>query len=98
MVHWLGLGKVRHLAVGDLRVQHHARSGNIRVSKMSGLDNHKPSTLGRNHCCVARKRVIGPLSLMMAGRDECRWVVLCRRVDFVGHQELVQNTATHGQK
>ena len=29
MVHGLGLGKVRHLAVGDLWVQHHARSGKI---------------------------------------------------------------------
>ena len=38
-VHRLGLGKVRHLAVGDLWVQHHARSGKSRVSKMSGLDN-----------------------------------------------------------
>ena len=33
MVHRLGLGKVRHLAVGDVWVQHHARSGKIRVSK-----------------------------------------------------------------
>ena len=27
MVHRLGSGKVRHLAVGDLWVQHHVRSG-----------------------------------------------------------------------
>ena len=33
MVHRLGLGRVRHLAV----VQRHVRSGKIRVSKMSGL-------------------------------------------------------------
>ena len=39
MVHRLGLGKVRHLAVGDLWVQHHVRSEKIRVSKMSGLEN-----------------------------------------------------------
>ena len=39
MVHWLGLGKVRHLAVGDLWVQYHARSEKIGVSKMSGLEN-----------------------------------------------------------
>ena len=26
-------------AVGDLRVQNHARSGKVRVSKMSGLEN-----------------------------------------------------------
>ena len=32
MVHRLGLGKVRHLAVGGLWVQHHARSGKFRVS------------------------------------------------------------------
>ena len=34
----------------------------------------------------------------MTSRDESRWVVLCRGVDFVGHHELVQNTAMHGQK
>ena len=39
MVHRLGLGKVRHLAVGDPWVQHHVRSRTIRVSKMSGLEN-----------------------------------------------------------
>ena len=39
MVHRLGLGKVRHLAVGDLWVQHHVHSGKIRVAKMSGLEN-----------------------------------------------------------
>ena len=38
-VHLLGLGKVRHQAVGDLWIQHHVRSGKIRVSKMSGLEN-----------------------------------------------------------
>ena len=39
MVHRLELGKVRHLAVGDLWVQHHVRSEKIRVSQMSGLEN-----------------------------------------------------------
>ena len=39
MVHRLGLGTVRHLAVGDLWIQHHVRSGRIRVSEMSGLEN-----------------------------------------------------------
>ena len=43
---------------------------------------HKPSVLGRNHCCATRKLAIGSLSLMMASRDECRWVALCRGVDF----------------
>ena len=33
MVHRLGLGNFRHLAVGDLWVQHHARSGKIRLSQ-----------------------------------------------------------------
>ena len=32
MVHRLGLGTVRHLALGDLWVQHHVRSGKIRAS------------------------------------------------------------------
>ena len=38
MVHRLGLGKVRLLAVGDLWIQHHVRSGKIRAS-MSRLEN-----------------------------------------------------------
>ena len=38
MVHQLGSGEVQHLAVGDLWVQHHVRSGKIRVSKMSGVE------------------------------------------------------------
>ena len=54
MVHRLGLGKVRHLAVGDLSVQHHVRSGKIRVSKMSGLEN--PS--------AAQTKYIGPEPLL----------------------------------
>ena len=45
MVHRLGFGKVRHLAVGDRCVQHHVRSGKIRVSKMSGLENLGPEPL-----------------------------------------------------
>ena len=36
--HRLGLGTGRHLAVGDLWVQRHVRSGKIRVSKMSGSE------------------------------------------------------------
>ena len=43
-VHRLGLGKVRHLAVGDLWVQHHVRSEKIRVSKMSGFSNPSSCT------------------------------------------------------
>ena len=85
MVHRLGLGKVRHLAVGDLWVQHHARSGKIRVSQMSGLENPNnaqtkylwPEPLLRH-----TKACNWSLLLMMASRDECRWVVLCRGVDF----------------
>ena len=30
---------------------------------------------------------------MMASHDECRWMVLSRGVDFVGHQESVQRVA-----
>ena len=56
---------------------------------------HKPSILVQNRCCAIRKRAIGSLSLMMADRDECRWVVLCRGV---GHQEFVQRIVTHEQK
>ena len=73
MVHRPGLGKVRHLVVGDLRVQHHARSGKFEFPKCQVWRiraMHKPSILGRNHC------------LCHTSRDECRWVALCRGVDF----------------
>ena len=63
MVHRLGLGKVRHLAVGDLWVQHHARSGKIRVSKMSGLEN--PSD--------AQTKYLGPEPLLRHTKA-CNWV------------------------
>ena len=85
MVHRPGLGKLRHLVVGDLRVQHHVRSGKFEFPKCQVWRiraMHKPSILGRNHCCATRKLAIGSLSLMMASRDECRWVALCRGVDF----------------
>ena len=39
MVHRVGLGKVRHLVVGDMWVQHPVRSGKMRVSQMSGMEN-----------------------------------------------------------
>ena len=68
MVHRLGLGKVRHLAVGDLWVQHHARSGNIRDSNMSELENPSDAQtkyFGLEQCCATRKRVIGLLSLVV---------------------------------
>ena len=64
-VHRLGSGKVRHLVVGDLWVQHHVRS----VINSSLQECHcrrlrvmpKKSTLGQNHCCAIRKREIGYL-------------------------------------
>ena len=101
MVHRLGLGTVRHLAVGELWVQHHARSGKIDFPRCHDWRirvMHKSSILGRKHCCATRRRAIGTLSLMMTSRDECRWVVLCRGVDFLGHQGLVQDIVKHGQK
>ena len=65
MVHRLGLGKVSTFGCWKSMVQHHVRSGKIRVSKMSGLENlsDAQSTLGQNHCCATRKRVIGYLSM-----------------------------------
>ena len=62
MDHRLGLGKVRHLAVGDLRIQHHVRSWKIRVSKMSGLEN--PSDAQTKH--------LGSESLLRHTK-ECNW-------------------------
>ena len=63
MVHRLGLGKVRHLAVGDLWIQHHVRSGKIRVSKNSGLEN--PSD--------AQTKYLGPEPLQRRTKA-CHWV------------------------
>ena len=63
IVHRLGLGKVRHLAVGDLWVQHHVRSGKIQVSKMSGLEN--PSD--------AQTKYLGPEPLLRHTKA-CNWV------------------------
>ena len=62
-VHQLGLGKVRHLAVGDLWVQQHFRSGKIRVSRMSGLEN--PSD--------AQTKYLGPEPLLRHTKA-CNWV------------------------
>ena len=70
MFHRLRLGKVRHLAVGDLRIQHHVRSGKIRVSKCQGWRirvMHKQSASDQNHNCAIRKRVSGFLSM-----EECK--------------------------
>ena len=90
MTHRFGVGKVRH---GDLWVQHHARSGKFEFPNFQGWTiraMHKPSILGRHHCCATRKRAIGSLSLMMTSRDECRGVAHRQDVDFV------QNIAMHG--
>ena len=63
MVHRLGLGKVRHSAVGDLWIQHHVRSGKIRVSKMSGLE--KPSD--------AQTKYLGPEPLQRHAKAKVSW-------------------------
>ena len=65
MVHPLGLKKVRHLALGDLWVRRHARSGKIRVSNMSGLDN--PSD--------AQTKYLGPEPLLRCAKT-CNWVLV----------------------
>ena len=69
MVHRLGLGKVRHLNVGDLCIQRRVRSGKIRVSKMSGLEN--PSD--------ARTKYFGPESLQRHTKA-CNWVLVDGKV------------------
>ena len=65
MVHRLRLGKVRHLAVGDLWSQHHVRSGKIRVSKMSGLES--PSD--------PQTKYLGPEPLQRHTKA-CNWVLV----------------------
>ena len=62
MYHRLGLGKSPTLAVGDLWVQHHVRSGKTRVSKISGLEN--PSD--------AHTKYLGPEPLLRHARA-CNW-------------------------
>ena len=39
MVHRLGLGRVRHLATGDLWMQQHVREGRISICKVLGTEN-----------------------------------------------------------
>ena len=51
MVHRLGLGKVRHVAVGDARVQHHVRSPESRISKTSGERCPNTYLRGRTIAC-----------------------------------------------
>ena len=63
MAHRIGLGKVRHLAVGDLWVQHHVRSGKIRVSNMSELEN----------LSYAQTKYLGPEPLLRH-KKACNWV------------------------
>ena len=63
MVHRLGRGKVRHLGVGDLWIQHHVRSWKIHVSKMSGLED--PSD--------AQTKYLGPEPLQRITKA-CTWV------------------------
>ena len=83
MVQRLGLGKVRHLAVGDLWVQHPVRSGEIRVSKVSGLEN--PSDAQTKyfgpHCSAIRRRAIGYLSMEGCNRPQKSYVKACFAVD-----------------
>ena len=101
MVHRLGVGKVRHLAVGDLWCDTMLVQGKFDFPKMSGLEN--PSDAQTKYLgpepllCHTNTCFWGSLSLMMTSRDECRWVVLRQGVDFVGHQAHVQNIAMHGQ-
>ena len=70
MVHRLGSGKVRHLAVGDPWVQRHVRSGKIRVSKVSGLEN--PSD-AQNKVLWTRTSA-APYESVQLGT--CRWRVV----------------------
>ena len=73
MVHRLGLGRVRHLAVGDLWTQHHVRSGKFASPKCQGWRirvMHKPSILGWNRCGAIRKHVLGCLSTEKDNRPQ----------------------------
>ena len=71
MVHRLGSGNVRHFTVGDLWVQHHARSGNIRVSKMSGLEN--PSDAQTK--CLGLEPLLGAHENVQLGTCRLRVVI-----------------------
>ena len=72
-VHPLGLGKVRHQAVGDLRIQHHVRSGKFASPKCQGWRirvMHKQSVSDQNHCSNIRQRVTGCLSTEKHNRPQ----------------------------
>ena len=64
-VHRLGWATVRHLAVGDVWIQHRVCSGKIRVSKMSGMEN--PSD--------AQTKYLGPEPLLHRTKA-CNWVLV----------------------
>ena len=72
MVHRLRFGKVRHLAVGDLWIQHPVRSRKIRVSKMSGLENP----------CDAQTKFLGPEPLLRHTKA-CNWVPVVARMQLI---------------
>ena len=65
MVHWLGLGNVRHWAVGDLWVPHHVRSG-----KNSSLQNVR---LGESERCANQVSWAEPLLSHTRGSN---WVLV----------------------
>ena len=73
MVHRLGSGKVRHLAVGDHGISITFVQGKICISNMSGLENlsdAQPKYLGAEPCCAVRKRVFGYLSMQGCDRSQ----------------------------
>ena len=67
MVHRLGLGKVRHLAVGDLWVQHHVRSG--KNSSLQSVRTGEPERC-TNQVCWARTTV-APHESVQLGPCRC---------------------------
>ena len=56
----LGLGRVRHLATGDLWIQQRLRRGGVKVSKWPGTEN--PSDLMTKH--KGRAAIDGYMSFM----------------------------------
>ena len=94
MVRRLGSGKVRHLAVGDLWVQHHVRSGKFRVSKMSGLekpndaavnlgqDNDQNLRFVKNHFWSSLKKLFKDIEKFIKDHNETTGVSMIDYGDY----------------
>ena len=80
MVRRLGLGKVRHLAVGDLWIQQRVRSGDIQISKIAGTANPSDS----------QTKNTGPAEVQRNTEAVC-WFCILGRSEIAPRRGLLAN-------